>query len=233
MARSERGGRRLVTAYLEGVSWSVFEQYPEVVRELIRGHAGVYALYKRDRLYYVGLASNLMSRIKQHLRDRHHGSWDRFSVYLTLDDRHMKELESLLIRIADPHGNRMGGKFARASDIKRELHRRMREADADKRARLLGGRVQRQRQKRKSATRIGAAALAGVLDRAKRLRGERDGWIYTATLRKDGRISYDGKLYGSPSAAAKAAVGRSANGWTFWKFRDPRKGWIRLAELRR
>jgi hypothetical protein len=42
--------KQLVTAHLEGVSWRVFAQYPDVVRDLIRGHAGVYALFKRDRL---------------------------------------------------------------------------------------------------------------------------------------------------------------------------------------
>jgi hypothetical protein len=40
-----------------------------------------------------------MGRLKGHLRDCHKGLWDRFSVYLTSDAEHIKELESLLLRI--------------------------------------------------------------------------------------------------------------------------------------
>lgn len=92
----------LLLQYLEGVSWRILEEYPDAVRELIRRRAGVYALYRGRKLYYVGLASNLMGRIKNHLKDRHHGSWDKFSVYLTQHHEHMKELESLLLRIVKP-----------------------------------------------------------------------------------------------------------------------------------
>jgi hypothetical protein len=59
------------------------DEYRDIVRTMIRGKSGVYALYKQDKLYYVGLASNLMTRVNGHLKDRHHGAWDRFSVYLT------------------------------------------------------------------------------------------------------------------------------------------------------
>ena len=42
---------------------------------MIKRRAGVYALYrKQEKLYYVGLASNLMGRSKAHLRDRHTGA---------------------------------------------------------------------------------------------------------------------------------------------------------------
>jgi hypothetical protein len=70
---------------LEHISWRVLDEYPEVIRRLIRTKSGIYALYRGHRLYYVGLADNLMGRLKGHLRDRHRGLWDRFSVYLTVD----------------------------------------------------------------------------------------------------------------------------------------------------
>jgi hypothetical protein len=200
---------------------------------MIKGHPGVYALYRQEKLYYVGLASNLMRRLKQHLRDRHHGSWDRFSVYLTLDNKQMKEMESILIRIAAPVGNRQGGKFVKSRNRLRELNKKMQNSDADRRARLLGGQVRKQRQRRKASQVKGTAALVGLQDRRRRLEAEYKGYVYTATLRKDGRISYDGVIYDSPTAAAEAVVKRRVNGWNFWKFRDPKHGWIRLSELRR
>jgi hypothetical protein len=33
------------------------------------------------------------------------------------------------------------------------------------------------------------------------------------------RVSYARELYGSPSAAAKAVVGRAADGWRFWRYK--------------
>jgi len=75
----------------------------------------VYALYKRSKLYYVGLAKDL----KAHLNDRHGQSWDRFSVYLTIGDEHLKELESLILRIVKPKGNKVKGKFAKSQDLRR------------------------------------------------------------------------------------------------------------------
>jgi hypothetical protein len=65
----------------------------------VRRRQGVYALYRRKKTYYVGLASNLRSRLVHHLKDRHGDSWDRFSGYFTIGDTHLKELESLNLRI--------------------------------------------------------------------------------------------------------------------------------------
>src|SRR5687768_9314386 len=109
MAKSAAKG--LVTEFIERVSGTVLEdpQYRRVVAGLIKGHAGIYALYKGDALYYVGLASNLMPRVKHHLKDRHARRWETFSVYLTRDNDHIKPLESLLLRIVQPKGNRVKG----------------------------------------------------------------------------------------------------------------------------
>ncbi len=37
---------------------------------MIRRRAGIYVLYRRDKLYYVGLAGNLMGRLKGYLQAR-------------------------------------------------------------------------------------------------------------------------------------------------------------------
>ena len=109
-------GKRLVTEHLENVSWQVLDDYPEIIKSIIKKRAGVYALYKADELYYVGLASNLMARLKTHLKDRHKGAWNRFSVYLTLRDEHIRELESLLLRIVNPEGNKIRGQFVKSQN---------------------------------------------------------------------------------------------------------------------
>ncbi len=49
----------------------------------------------------------------------------------------------------------------------------------------------------------------------------------------DGWISYAGTLYASPRAAARAATKRtSINGWSFWKYRARKGGWVPLSDLK-
>jgi hypothetical protein len=83
----------LVCQHLERLSRDVLGKYKDIIREYVRRRHGVYALYRGNRLYYVGLASNLRSRLNSHLRDRHANTWDHFSVYLTVGDEHLAELE--------------------------------------------------------------------------------------------------------------------------------------------
>jgi len=47
----------LVVHHLEGVSWRVLEEYPDLVRGLIRRQPWIHALYRRDKLCYIVLAS--------------------------------------------------------------------------------------------------------------------------------------------------------------------------------
>jgi hypothetical protein len=107
----------LVIEHLEGISRTAIKRYPEIVTEFARRKSGVYALYKGNTLHYVGLAKNLRTRLRDHLTDRHAQEWDRFSIYLTQGNEHLKELESLVLRIAMPKGNRVAGKFAESRNL--------------------------------------------------------------------------------------------------------------------
>jgi hypothetical protein len=210
--------RRLVTQHLEGVSWKLLHDYPHLINDMIKRRAGVYALYKNEQLYYVGLASNLMGRLKTHIRDRHQGSWDRFSVYLTLRDDHIKELESLLLRIVSPEGNKQQGKFVKSQNLHPLLNKIVDEKLKDQKADLMGGRVALHRQQAKGRKAKGKAW--------------RGGYEYTASLRKDGMIGYDGQLFDSPNAAATAALGKPAGGWGFWRYKDKSGDWVLLRILK-
>jgi len=55
---------QLVCQHLENVSRKVLEKYQGIIREYVRGRHGVYALYRKRRLHYVGLASNLRACLK-------------------------------------------------------------------------------------------------------------------------------------------------------------------------
>jgi RAMA domain-containing protein len=223
----------LLLGFLEQVSWRVLDEYRDILRTLIRRKCGIYVLYKHDKLYYVGLAGNLMGRVNGHLKDRHRGAWDRFSVYLTSNEAHIKPLESLLLRIARPSGNRVSGGFGRPINLYRSLHRAMSDADADRRARILGGHVARRLRRRRTRDARGSLVLAGLVDRRLALRGRLKQRRFKATLRRDGYISFNGRKYDSPSAAAAKAVGHAANGWIFWHYRLAPRKWVSLGHLRR
>jgi len=218
--------------HLEDISWRAFEDYPEVLREMIRGKSGLYSLYHKNTLYYVGLASNLMGRLKAHLKDRHDGRWDRFSVYLTREGSNLKELESLVLRIIRRSGNAVSGKLSGSQNLHSELNRKVKEIDANRRASILGGVVAQRRRKQRAKHNRGAAALAGVFERETRIIGLHKGTRHVAVVMRDGSIRYKSNHYPSPSAAAVAVVGGSCNGWQFWKFRNQKGVWARLATIK-
>lgn len=228
----KRRQRKLVIGQLENISGDVLDQYPSVIRAMIKDKSGVYALYRNNSLYYVGLAKNLMGRLKAHTRDRHQRKWNRFSVYLTVRDEYIKELESLMIRVVGPRGNRRSGKFMASKVLRQELNKLIKAHDADRRARLMGGRQPKQRIKAKAVKARRKNILYGVFDHGIQLRGWHKDWEYRAFLRKDGRIRYDGEIYDTPSAAGRDARGVSTSGWTFWHYRESGE-WVPLRTLKR
>ena len=221
-----------VKEYLERVNGKVLEEYRATVKLLIHGHAGVYALYKGEQLYYVGLARNLMNRVNAHLKDRHTGKWDRVSVYLTSEDEHIRPLEALVLRLGQPAGNRVKGRLRGARDLGRKLNVMMSDWDANHRALLMGGVVAKRRRRTTLGAIRGSLGLAGLLERRMRLVGHYKDKKYHASLLRNGTIRYGGKLYNSPTMAAKAIVGRAVSGWKFWHYRKGRANWVPLQEIR-
>jgi len=70
---------QLVCQHLENISRQALERHQDIIGQYARGRQGIYALYRRGKLYYVGLATNLRNRLQQHLKDRHGDSWDQFT----------------------------------------------------------------------------------------------------------------------------------------------------------
>jgi hypothetical protein len=235
---SRRG--QLVTQHLENVSREVLENYQHLIRGYVRHRHGVYALYRRGKLYYVGLAANLRSRLSQHLRDKHGESWDRFSVYLTIEDAHMKELETLTLRIMRPPGNKQKGTFARAENLRRRLRRDIRVEQLAELDDLIGVerhvRVKIERRKPRSSD---AGARRPVLANYVRnrkgftIRAHFKGRTTRARVLKDGAISLRGKRYNSPSLAAATVAQHAMNGWVFWLYERSPGDWVRLDNLRK
>jgi len=225
----------LVCQHLENISRLVLDKYQHIIRQYVRNRHGVYALYRRGKLYYVGLASNLRLRLGHHLKDRHSQSWDRFSVYLTIGDSHLRELESLLLRIAMPKGNKQKGKFAKSDDLRPRLRHDAKRSWQLEMQDLLGLSVPRRpAPKLAPATTGRTPILAAYIDGPLRLRARCKGKTLHATVARAGTIRFNGKVYTSPSLAGAAARKyRTCNGWTFWQYERAPGDWVPLDELRK
>lgn len=226
---------QLVCQHLENISREAFERDPEIIYQYVRGRQGVYALYRRGKLYYVGLATNLRNRLKHHLKDRHGHSWDRFSVYLTIGDHHLRELEALILRTVRPKGNKQKGKFARSEDLHRRFRRDIKRRVLAQVDGLFGETHLAQKQRSPAIEPNGRKpSLAAYITAPMKLRAFYKGKKLTARVRRNGAIRFAGKLYTSPSIAASAAVKRrTCNGWTFWEYERAPGDWVKIDQLRK
>jgi predicted GIY-YIG superfamily endonuclease len=227
------GQNYLVVQHLENISWQILEEYPEIINNFIKDKSGIYALYNKDKLYYIGLATNLKQRLKIHLKDRHKGLWERFSVYLTVQDEHMKELETLLLRITlKPKGNRISGSFSNSKNLKADLSRTIKEIDNRRRAIIIDGKKDVKKSSIKVILKKGDRSPVKI-DKSYELKCVYKGKIYRGKYRKNGKIFFNGKEYNAPSTASFAVTGTSVDGWYFWKYKNEKGEWIKLDELRR
>ncbi|RJO66027.1 MAG: DUF2924 domain-containing protein [Myxococcales bacterium] len=231
----------LVTQHLENLSRDVLDRHQDTIKGYIRNRRGIYALYRKGKLYYVGLASNLSNRLNTHLRDKHCESWDSFSVYLTIHDEHLKELESLILRIMKPSGNKVKGKFFKSENLLRQFTRRLQQRYIEEIGRMISGgaaRAQKRKPAKKGVPKISKETgrkpvMAPYVTSAFKIRAKYKGKTYKANVRRDGTISYKGTIYNSPSLAGIAIIGHSVNGWDFWCYERSPGDWVHLDNLRR
>ena len=223
----------LVSQHLEGIKFSALEDYQQIIRNYIRKQEGVYALYKKGRLYYVGLASDLKWRLSAHLKDRHKEQWDTFSVYLTVNNQYLKELESLMLRVIRPmpKGNKQLGKFPISQNLLRQFKRDIKE-NQKKRLRELIGLPPKQLKRGRDQVDGLLAEYVQRAGKSLRLRAVYKGKMYRAFAQKDGIVRYKNRKYMSPSAAGKAVIQRACNGWSFWRYERAPGKWVRLSTLR-
>jgi hypothetical protein len=132
--------KQLVTKYAEMVSSELMEErYQEIIRERIKGRHGVYALYLGKSLQYVGLTTNLRTRLERHRKDPLAGKWDKFSIYLTKNENLLKDLETLVLHIATkPPLNKNEGKFIECEDMLPLLKNKWKQLKAQEKEQLFG-----------------------------------------------------------------------------------------------
>jgi hypothetical protein len=238
--KKTRVSKSIISGYLEKIGQKVFTNHRSVITELIKGNQGIYALYKNDRLYYVGLASNLKNRINHHLSDKHKGQWTHFSLYIIRQEDHIKEIESLLLRIAYPKGNSVRGKL-KSKDLRPLLKSRLKEELIKQLDDIVGGRKRKTIRKARAedtAARKKRGSkeppMKGLLKGYQRIYGIYKNETHRAKVLPSGVIELiPGKdRYDSPSSAGKAIRQKSTNGWKFWKYKNENGELVPIDNLR-
>ena len=231
--RKPRSARDLLSNRLEKVSKDVFKKHYSLITQLVSDSPGIYALYDGDELYYVGKSTELRKRVRQHLRDRHLASWTHFSLYLVRREEHIREIESLLVRIANPKGNRVVPRGKSTGALVKTLKRLIRRRQREDLSALFGSKPK----KTKSPARKHGNhpdSLVGLVSKPAVLFKHYKGRDYTARLSSKGTITFKGKRYKSPTGAAKAVIGanRAVSGWVFWWIKDADGNWVHLEDYR-
>jgi predicted GIY-YIG superfamily endonuclease len=91
------------------------------LEDIMRGYAGIYALYRKNKIYYIGLTKNLLRRINNHLKDRLKGKWDSFTIFRIHRVRYLKDIETLIQQLVSAPENRVKGHIPKDADLNRIL----------------------------------------------------------------------------------------------------------------
>jgi hypothetical protein len=113
----------LIKGMTKRLPWEILEDpiFKKRLKEIMKDFSGIYALYRRDRLYYVGLTKDLFGRIKGHLKNRHRGKWDSFIIFRIKRVKYLKDIETLITHLVNVPGNRQKGRVPRDADINQIL----------------------------------------------------------------------------------------------------------------
>jgi hypothetical protein len=118
---------RIIRRYAKNIPAEDFEKWQNLIRGRAKGR-GLYALYDKKRLIYVGLATkSIRSRLLSHLREKEI-PFTHFSVFLVagssplVQGRRIRDIEALLLNIVKPRPecNKVKTNFVAAKRLKLE-----------------------------------------------------------------------------------------------------------------
>lgn len=113
--------KRLPASILKNPSFEVG------LKQIMKNYSGVYALYRRGQLYYVGLTKDLHGRMQGHLKDSHAGKWDSFVIFRIKRVNYLKDIETLLTHVAEPPGNKQKGHLPRDANLSQVVNETLKE----------------------------------------------------------------------------------------------------------
>lgn len=191
----------MISYHLYKAPIEVLQEYEKVLSDKIGDKGGIYILHKGTQIYYIGKATQLRKRLKQHFSDKHKNKWNSFSLYVVDNNDFLDSLERMLVTLIRPCGN--STLFKIEARFKRELAKEIQI-------------LQKQHIKELFAD-IWHSRKHPSTKKISRIYKSK---TYTATLNTNGTVLYNKKIYPSLTAVAKLITGaRNISGPKFWKLK--------------
>lgn len=115
----------LIQYALDGVKRAYFDIIKRELRRVLKNMSGIYALYKGDKLVYVGLATDIYWRMKGHSKNKRL-DWDTASIFIIKKIKYLRDVETAVVRIAKPKYNDIRGRVKDEHYLERLLGKRVR-----------------------------------------------------------------------------------------------------------
>ena len=224
----------IITDKLEKVGKELVHK--KEIKEILRKHigkvSGVYVLYNKEKIYYVGKATtdNLIKRVSQHLKDKHSKKWDKFSLYPTENKQYAEDIEAIIISIGKPIGNTntpfLGPKEKKTNSLIKNECKKLQAKEMEK---MFGSKDKKNLYKINQKQPNKAVSLNNPFKTKKVLKKIYKGKAYKALWLTSGQIEYKNKRYSSPTSVAKVVSGRKViNGKEFWRVQNNEGDWVQI-----
>ena len=106
-SRIKRGS--LIKYPLENIRAECFEAIRKELKDILHKQPGIYAFYEGDKVVRVGLTGSLYGRIYGQWKSKKL-KWDKFSIFVVRNIKYLRDLETAIVRIAKPKGNKQVGR---------------------------------------------------------------------------------------------------------------------------
>ena len=116
----------LIQYALDNIKRESFDVIKRELRGVLKGRAGIYALYKRGTVVKVGLGTNIYWRVKGHSKSKKI-DWDTVSLFIIHNIKYLRDIETAVNRIAKPKHSFQRGRVGDEYYFKRILKKRVNE----------------------------------------------------------------------------------------------------------
>jgi hypothetical protein len=91
----------LIQYALDDIKRESFNIIRRELRGVLKGRAGIYALYKKGKVVKVGLGTSIYGRVDGHSKSKKM-NWDTASLFIIKNIKYLRDVETAVNRIAKP-----------------------------------------------------------------------------------------------------------------------------------
>jgi len=116
----------LIQYALDDIKRESFNVIRRELKGVLKGRAGIYALYKEGRVVKVGLGTNIYGRVNGQSKSKKM-NWDTASLFIIKNIKYLRDVETAVNRIAKPKYSIQQGRVGDEHYFKKILKKRVNE----------------------------------------------------------------------------------------------------------